>query len=113
MFKLGKRLKAKWLKALRSGEFVQGQGKLRKKSFGSFGGSSEDKYCCLGVLSCIVHGRKPPLAASFTNPKIIPINVQEQLAKLNDGERWDDNGQFVNRPPQSFRQIANWISRNL
>ena len=34
-------IKAKWLEALRSGEFKQGQNVLR---------TAEDGYCCLGVL---------------------------------------------------------------
>lgn len=34
-------VKAKWLEALRSGEYVQGTGLLR---------SQDDKFCCLGVL---------------------------------------------------------------
>lgn len=33
-------VKAKWIAALRSGDYVQGQGALRRG----------DKYCCLGVL---------------------------------------------------------------
>jgi len=37
-------LKPKWLAALRSGEYEQGQRKLRKN----------DKYCCLGVLCDIM-----------------------------------------------------------
>ncbi len=39
-------LKEKWLKALRSGEYKQGNGRLRNES---------DCYCCLGVL-CDVSG---------------------------------------------------------
>jgi hypothetical protein len=39
--------KAKWVAALRSGEYRQGQGKLR----------TGDAFCCLGVL-CDVVGRE-------------------------------------------------------
>jgi hypothetical protein len=42
-------LKAKWLAALRSGEYKQGKSAL-KDGFGD-----ENKYCCLGVL-CEVAG---------------------------------------------------------
>lgn len=34
-------VKERWVRALRSGEYQQGTGQLRK----------EDKYCCLGVLT--------------------------------------------------------------
>lgn len=39
------KIKAKWLEALRSGEYVQGKNALKTK---------EGKYCCLGVL-CDLH----------------------------------------------------------
>ena len=38
--KMNPKIKEKWLKALRSGEYKQGRESLRK----------DDKYCCLGVL---------------------------------------------------------------
>ena len=40
-------IKQKWLNALRSGEYQQGQYCLRK----------EDKFCCLGVL-CDLYGKE-------------------------------------------------------
>src|SRR5688572_17403992 len=40
-------IKEKWVKALRSGEFKQGEGKLHD--------SDNDTYCCLGVL-CKIQG---------------------------------------------------------
>jgi hypothetical protein len=40
-------VKAKWLKALRSGDYEQGRGVLR---------TADDKFCCLGVL-CDLYGR--------------------------------------------------------
>jgi hypothetical protein len=46
--KMHPELKKKWLEALRSGEYKQGQGCLRKST------SEGDKFCCLGVLTDIV-----------------------------------------------------------
>jgi hypothetical protein len=40
-------IKQKWLSALRSGDYQQTQGRLRK----------EDKFCCLGVL-CDLYGKE-------------------------------------------------------
>lgn len=39
-------IKAQWVAALRSGEYVQGTGKLRKRT----GYNETDQFCCLGVL---------------------------------------------------------------
>ena len=41
---MNKELKEKWLTALRSGEYAQGNGALRKP------GDAKDSFCCLGVL---------------------------------------------------------------
>jgi hypothetical protein len=40
-------VKAEWVKALRSGEYVQGQNTMRQ----SGNSGSPDTYCCLGVLA--------------------------------------------------------------
>src|ERR1700722_19140718 len=40
--KMDPALKAKWVAALRSGEYKQGDGKLHNRT--------DDSYCCLGVL---------------------------------------------------------------
>ena len=42
--KLDKKLKAKWIKALLSGDYKQGKGILKNK---------KGEYCCLGVLADI------------------------------------------------------------
>ena len=39
-------LRAKWIAALRSGDYRQGMTALRRAG----GGEDEDSYCCLGVL---------------------------------------------------------------
>ena len=46
---MNKKIKQAWLAALRSGEYEQGQGRLRVA-----GESGELQYCCLGVL-CELH----------------------------------------------------------
>ena len=43
----------KWVKALRSGEYKQGRGRLRNR----------DRFCCLGVL-CNLHAQAHPKIAS-------------------------------------------------
>jgi hypothetical protein len=89
---MDKDIKAKWVKALRSGEYVQTTDVL----FDEFGG-----HCCLGVL-CRVMGVEPltknamgakPKAALGTFDHLI-------LAEMND------NG-------SSFAEIADYIETHL
>lgn len=44
---MNKRIKRLWVKALRSGRYNQGTGRLR----------NDDKFCCLGVL-CDLHAKQ-------------------------------------------------------
>jgi hypothetical protein len=88
-------VKAKWIAALRSGNFVQG------KEYLHIG----NKYCCLGVLQKIEglesEGEGLQLLADTACDKIgLELNDQDQLAEMND------NG-------QSFETIAEYIEQNL
>ena len=91
---MDKELKAKWVKALRSGEYAQGTGQLR----------DGDSYCCLGVLCEIAKVRflssGEYLPASLANAAGVDLMVQEELAFMNDNGR-------------TFRGIAQWIERKL
>jgi hypothetical protein len=87
-------LKAKWIGALRSGEYKQGRGKFEH----------EDKYCCLGVL-CVVGGIKPIDGDgignwSFTIDAIGNSGDPHVLASMNDEGK-------------SFTEIADYIEANL
>jgi len=87
MPKMNPLIKAKWVSALRSGEFKQGTMQLR---------TLDDKYCCLGVL-CALAVREgvidPPLPGvqgQFTdayyfdgNKNYVPLSVR-QWAGLED-----------------------------
>lgn len=104
-------LKAKWLEALRSGDYDQGTGSLCR----------DGRYCCLGVL-CEVMGiasvrhedngervyyvECPTSDGSVTAPPAgantgIPNDDINKLIRLND----DDGANFL--------QIADWIEENL
>lgn len=79
---MDKKLKAKWVKALRSGKYPQSTGYL----YDAFGGG----YCCLGVL-CKVKGAKRDEISGLGYPNdtkrfydIIDPKVAKQLASLND-----------------------------
>jgi len=90
---LTEKIKKEWIKALRSGKYKQGTGKLQKES----------RYCCLGVLQVITGlkvGSSTLLAKQHFDSnscvKGLPIKTQHTLAEYNDGG-------------YSFAQIADFI----
>lgn len=96
---MNKAIKKKWLKALRSGKYTQGFNQLR------VGG---DQYCCLGVLEEIEAGRihnataNQPSRACLKRCGLDPDSqLIDDLAFKNDKLMW------------SFKQIADWIEKNL
>lgn len=103
--KMDPELKAKWVKALRSGEYRQGRGTLR---------DTEGRYCCLGVF-CVVAGIELDPRGKF--PAAHPHSYQPigdmiggdlaQLYNRNDGE-----AEFSGRP-LSFPEIADYIEESL
>lgn len=109
-FKLPKQVKAKWLKALRSGEYKKGVGKL-KAGFVDDADQISYKFCCLGVARDIgLCERKKPsdkrdqCVDEYVSTKFLPLSIQEDLSEKNDG------GASI---PWSFNKIANWIEKNL
>lgn len=108
--KMDPALKAKWLEALRSGKYAQGEGALCRDS----------NYCCLGVLADIVDPnawifRGPDKYSSwksftcfFDEDKDEELGIgghSNDLMAMNDG---DHNGRKY-----TFAEIADWIEENL
>lgn len=108
-------LKARWIEALRSGNYVQGRSYLRTDC------PDGRHHCCLGVLAELIDPTKWETDSYLTHPgwdpqydedgpraefnTLLPSNilgemVQAQLATMND-----DN--------ISFDEIADYIERNL
>ncbi len=111
-----KKLKKKWVKALRSGEFEQTTGRLHRPT--PLGG---DSFCCLGVL-CEVSNAKVDdhpvtgeryylssdnseaftgLTEEMLTKWKIPAEQQNTLIDLNDSKK------------KSFAEIADYIEENL
>lgn len=115
------KLARKWIKALRSGKYEQGNGHLLNKG----------KYCCLGVL-CEISKDKfglevredglgfsrgknvyreylPRVVKDFLNlGKFIPersLDIQQYLANMNDGS--------FGISKEDFNGIAEWLEQNL
>jgi len=111
-------VKAKWLEALRSGEYRQARRILR---------GSSGTFCCLGVL-CEIQGavwgtgdvdmrdhpddRLNPWASYPPDNLRAGLTVEEcgKLAKLNDGDA-DCFGE--KRAPMDFDQIAAYIDAHI
>lgn len=94
---MDKQIKTKWVKALRSGRYKQGDGVLY----------ADDKtYCCLGVL-CAVQGVSRAKMADASVQYAHALNKsagltkrsQHFLVKCNDDKKW------------SFARIAKHIER--
>lgn len=104
------KLKKKWVKALLSGKYRQGEGMLQD------GG----KYCCLGVLGYVANfpydGSAGELIDLNGNAKFLPMKFQEELANLNDtsGEVVDlPDGDIELEEPVPFEMIAGLIDQAL
>lgn len=93
---LDAKLKAKWIEALRSGEYEQG-----KFSF-ELGG----RFCCLGVL-CRVMGQ------STKEPGGIGDNWMAVSDVIPDGDTQRDLWRMNDIQDKSFDEIADYIEKNL
>jgi len=105
---MNKRLRDRWIAALRSGKYKQGNGAL-KSNDPDDPESAQYYFCCLGVLREIDPKIKPRPGArnSYLDEKSSGISKETQLflAQMNDGS----DGQ----KERGFRGIAQWIERNL
>lgn len=90
------KIKAKWIKALRSGEYKQATGALRVN----------DSYCCLGVLADLQGADDDEFHRWRTSAQppsiceLVDMNYALELADRNDSG-------------ESFEQIADYIKKNL
>jgi hypothetical protein len=91
--KIPKLKKRKWLKALRSGEYQQGRGKLYE---------SENVMCCIGVGAAVLDN-DVSRNNTFDCAEIIGLDeeARERLVEMNDKKNW------------SFERIATWIEKHL
>ena len=113
--KLPEDFKKQWVEALRSGKYKQGHLSLYSPY--------KNTYCCLGVACKTVDVPDEQMAAhmiphkDFTNgdklPAILLTNndVVRFLWNINDGQIDYNEGKW--NEGWSFRQIADWIEKNL
>lgn len=95
-------LKARWIEALRSGKYQQGEGNLKK----------DGRLCCLGVLREVAdpsdteshRGHGSVLSDAQCQRLGLPYHQMVPLWHRNDGDGMDK---------QPFSQIADWIEANV
>lgn len=114
MPKMNPKVKAKWLEALRRGEYTQGEGTLRQ------GTSRVVKFCCLGVL-CDLYDSTQWSESSYWDGEmdetLLPPTVREWSGILNAGKgayRDENTGRLaeMNDSGVPFAQIADYIEEN-
>jgi len=105
--KLPKRFKTKWLKALRSGKYQRGYCELGQDTEGG------KKYCCLGVALTIQGAPLKTLQSQGYIPHKAGkrYKVPKQLIDYNELTRKLSGMNDLKQ--RSFKQIANWIEKNL
>lgn len=94
-------IKAKWLTALRSGEFQQARNMLKNKS---------GAMCCLGVLA---HIQEPAYDMVGRFKSELPVKLAAGLfasEMLDLAHRNDGTGGYQ---PQTFAEIADHIEKDL
>lgn len=121
---MNKKLKKKWVKALRSGEYDQGRNVLCRVD------SEGAKYCCLGVLYEVAgktfngrvespNGEEVYLGMRTKNDveECLPTpSFQRECGiakKYNDSYTIAEKLARMNDSGKSFNQIADWIEENI
>lgn len=106
MEKLPKRFKEKWVKALRSGKYKQGNYKLYNKA--------QDNFCCIGVAEVICGNELFNIdRRSVLNKKESKLPKQFYNKDDNDVSIMTNNLINFNDSGKSFKWIASYIERYL
>lgn len=116
---MNKKIAKRWVAALRSGDYKQAKGQLR---------TSDDGFCCLGVL-CNLHAEAHPKIAReqtdpiryFSEKAILPTVVRSwsgmesrtgNAYNISFGLRDYRTLAEANDAGVTFEQIANWIEKH-
>ena len=114
--KMNPEIKAQWVAALRSGEYQQGTGSLRRVN------TDSDQYCCLGVLCQLavdsgaeVHFQRGNNYATYDdNGGALPASVMEWAGVYDPDPRAAGLKLSIrNDGGASFSEIADLIEEHL
>lgn len=101
-------VKKKWIKALNSGKYAQGKGRLRQ----------EDNFCCLGVL-CDLYDEKgwKKWSDGYSyrgDSAVLPSAVSDWAGLINDNPNIGRGSlSNLNDSGKTFKEIANLIEEYL
>lgn len=101
---MDKELKAKWVAALRSGEYVQGHGRLRDVN---------DHYCCIGVLCKLMGLYVMVSSESLSDPRINDLYHKANEVVGDSAPLWKRNDGCAGHKRHTFPEIADYIEANL
>ena len=122
-YSLPKEFKEKWIKALKSGNYVQGSGSLRKEMDNTNNTSSMPTYCCLGVACSVAGVPEEYITGEWIDyvdgyeydvvPEVLhgvsdENQLVEALSCMNDTHTADTTEHKF-----SFEDIADWIDDNI
>ncbi len=101
---MDKKLKAKWVKALRSGKYRQAQEVMR---------SEEGGYCCLGVLRSIMHPGSHRKMKDIIGGSDIDMLCKEHQSEAGLTKRNQSVLAAKNDRGETFAKIADYIAKKL
>jgi hypothetical protein len=109
---MDKALKAKWVKALRSGRYKQAEGVLRLSATDPDTDKTTHKYCCLGVLAQIID---PKGWTNENTHKIGKIGEEGTSLRPFCGIRSEQQSTLINMNDtgDDFKTIADYIEKNV
>lgn len=126
MYKNWKDFKKAWVRALRSGEYRQGRGRLCRQ------GKSFDRFCCLGVAAnLLIEGGhnlewEKSEALGLTGPDgwgstdniggLVPSFLKKKLQASTRDKTTTHEGRLITMNDsrrQSFNQIADYIEKEM
>lgn len=113
MIKLPPKFKAKWVAALRSGKYVQGQNRLTRVVW-SKSGKKIRKHCCLGVAGALCGTPSRLLVGGTLDTGMVParvLKVFDQNTGRSSGTLQDNLAGMNDDKNRSFKYIASWIER--
>ena len=110
---LNKEIKEKWINALRSGEYTQGQGYLYIEN-----SDGTESFCCLGVLEYICGTPKKDMKEiampAGLNERKSSTELEYTYEEDNDDyTTWEDKLASMNDLGNSFEAIAQFIEKEL
>ena len=122
-YSLPKEFKEEWIKALKSGNYRQGAGALRREMDNTTNPSSTPEYCCLGVACSVAGVPEEYITGEWIDyvdgyeydvvPEVLHGVADENqlvatLSCMNDTHTADTTEHKF-----SFEDIADWIGDNI